>query len=138
MKWSDEIDGTGATALYGKVGLYFVFHKDTPPKVAGLADPDPITAPGKPWCWVVGKKSERGEYVVLDAGNGATREKAISGAEAHQKASAYEAQEAIKLARRLLENGADEAKHKKLQKRLDDLLAAHPEYAEDFGEPGLS
>jgi hypothetical protein len=129
MKWSDETDGTGATALYGKEGLYFVFHRGTPPKVAWLASPDMIGTPGKPWTWVAVKKDESGKYIVLDAGNGATREKAIAGAEAQQKAMVREAKEAIKITRKVLANAIDEAKREKLQKRLDDLLAAHPEFA---------
>lgn len=125
MKWSD--DGTGATATYGKEGVYFVFHKDTPPKVEWQANLEAITALGNPWCWVAAKRN--GQYVVLDAGNGPTREAAIAGAEAHQKASVREAQEVIKLTRKFLANTADEEKREKLQKRLDDLLAAHPELA---------
>jgi hypothetical protein len=126
MKWSD--DGTGSTAPYGKEGAYFVFHKDAPPKVDWHANLDAITALGNPWCWVAAKGN--GNYVVLDAGNGATRDEAIAGAEAHQKSSAREAQEVIKLTRKVLANTTDEEKREKLQKRLDDLLAAHPELAQ--------
>jgi len=131
MKWSDEVDGTGAAAPYGKEGFYFVFHKDTPPKVAWLANLDAIAAPGKPWCWVTMKTSAGGKYMVMDAGHGVTREKAIAGAEAHHRASASEAREVIKLTRRVLKSGVDEAKREKLQMRLDDLLAAHPEFADE-------
>jgi hypothetical protein len=130
MKWSD--DGTGATATYGLEGFYFVFHKETAPKVAWLANLDMIAAFGKPWCWVAAKKN--GKYVVLDAGNGATRKEAMAGAEAHQKTIAREAQEVIKLTRKVLANTTDEAKCLKLQTRLDDLLAAHPEFAQEGTE----
>jgi hypothetical protein len=133
MKWSDEVGGTGATAPYGKEGCYFVFHKDTAPKAAWFANLEAIVALGKPWCWVAAKSSDGGMYIVLDAGPAVTREKAIAGAEACQKALAHEAQEVIKLTRKVLAKTTDEAKREKLRKRPDDLLAAHPEFGRSPG-----